>query len=140
MPNFLARSMTRLSYMLRTMTSSEGPASRLTASTTPWQITHPALNTSTLRLLSMSHSRSRLRSNRRLCCLKFHGVDVRHATSSAFKDIKVRQVPKSRRRSSERHKLSAAWAMRQLWRVFTRVIVAHDRKRSLNRYVNAVTD
>jgi hypothetical protein len=24
---------------------------------------------------------------RRLCCLDFHGVDVRHATSSAFKDI-----------------------------------------------------
>jgi hypothetical protein len=33
---------------------------------------------------------------------------VRHPTSSALKDIKVGQVPKSRRCSSERHDLSAA--------------------------------
>jgi hypothetical protein len=62
-------------------------------------------------------------------------LDVRNATRSAFKDIKVGQVPKSRRCSSEQHKLSAAWAMRRPWRVFTRVFVAHGRKRSLNRYV-----
>jgi hypothetical protein len=62
-------------------------------------------------------------------------LDVRQATSSAFKDIKVGQVPKSRRCSSEPHKLSAAWAMRRPWRVFTRVFVAHGRKRSLNRNV-----
>jgi len=55
-------------------------------------------------------------------------LNVRHATRSAFKDIKVGQVPKSRRCSSERHKLSAAWAMRRPWRVFTRVFVVHGRK------------
>src|SRR6516225_11115940 len=63
----------------------------------------------------LKQSQSRLRQNRRLCCLNFHGVDVRHATSSAFKDIKVGQVPKSRGCSSEPHKLSAAWAERRLW-------------------------
>ena len=74
------------------------------------------------------------RPHRRSCCFVAL-VDVRHPTSSALKDIKVGQVPKSRRCSSERHKLSAAWAMRRPWRVFTRVSVAHGRKRSLNRYV-----
>src|SRR5215470_1473434 len=64
-----------------------------------------------------AQSQSRLRPGRRLCCLNFHGVDVRHATSLAFKDIKVGQVPKSRRCSSEPHKLSAAWAMRRPARV-----------------------
>jgi hypothetical protein len=39
-------------------------------------------------------------------------VDVRHATSSTFKDIKVGQVSKSRRCSSKPHNLSAAWAKR----------------------------
>ena len=57
-------------------------------------------------------------------------LDVRYATRSAFKDIKV-----SRRCSSERHKLSAAWAMRRPWRVFARVFVAHGRKQSSNRNV-----
>jgi hypothetical protein len=70
--------------------------------------------------------------NRRLCCLDFHGVDVRHATSSAFKDIMDIKVPKSRR-SGEPHNASAAWATRRPWRVFTRMFVAHGRKRSLNR-------
>ena len=68
----------------------------------------------------------------RLCCLDFHGVDVRHTTRSAFKDIIDRNVLKSRR-STERHNLSAAWAMRRPWRVFTRMFVAHGRQRSLNR-------
>jgi len=69
---------------------------------------------------------------RRLCCLDFHGVDVRHTTRSAFKDIIDRNLLKSRR-STERHNLSAAWAMRRPWRVFTRMFVAHGRQRSLNR-------
>jgi hypothetical protein len=43
----------------------------------------------------LKQSQSRLRPNRRLCCLDFHGVDVRHATSSAFKNIQVGQVVKS---------------------------------------------
>ena len=77
-------------------------------------------------------SRSRLRPNRRLCCLDFHGVDVRHATSSAFKDILDIKVTKSRR-SGEPHNSSAAWATLRPWRVFTRMFVAHGRKRSLNR-------
>ena len=73
-------------------------------------------------------SQSRLRQNRRLCCLNFHGVDVRHATSSAFKDINVGQVAKSRY-PSEPHDLTAGWAMRPCWRAFIREFVGHDRKR-----------
>jgi hypothetical protein len=57
---------------------------------------------------------------------------VRHATSSAFKDILDIKVTKSRR-SDEPHNSSAAWATRQPWRVFTRMFVAHGRQRSLNR-------
>src|SRR5262249_14929069 len=65
--------------------------------------------------------------HRRLCCLDFHGVDVRHATRSAFKDIIDIKVLKSRR-PTERHNSSAAWAMRRPWRVFTRMFVAHGRQ------------
>jgi len=54
-------------------------------------------------------------------------LDVRHPTSSALKDIKVGQVPKSRRCSNEPHDLSAAWAMRRPGRVFTRGSVTHGR-------------
>jgi hypothetical protein len=61
---------------------------------------------------------------RRLCCLDFHGVDVRHATSSAFKDILDIKVAESRR-SSEPHNSSAAWAKWQPWRVFIWEFVAH---------------
>jgi len=35
---------------------------------------------------------------------------MRHATSTAFKDMKVGQVVKSRRYASEPHDLRAAWA------------------------------
>jgi hypothetical protein len=45
-------------------------------------------------------------------------LDVRHATCSAFKAVKVGQVAKSRRYSSEPHDLSAAWAKRLPWRLF----------------------
>ena len=77
---------------------------------------------------------SRLRPHRRSCCFA-RLVDVRHAANSTFKDIKVGQVPKSRRYSSEPHNFSAAWAKRRPWRFFIRVFVAHGRKRSLNRNV-----
>ena len=77
---------------------------------------------------------SRLRQHRRSCCF-VRLVDVRHTTSSTFKNIKVGQLPKSRRCSSEPHNLSAAWADRRPWRIFTRVFVAHGRRRSLNRNV-----
>ena len=79
-------------------------------------------------------SQSGLRTHRRSCCFA-RLVDVRHATSSTFKDMKVGQVPKSRRCASEPHNLSAAWANRRPWRIFTRVFVAHGRKRPLNRNV-----
>ena len=79
-------------------------------------------------------SQSGLRTHHRSCCFA-RLVDVRHATSSAFKDIKVGQAPKSRRGSSEPHNLSAAWANRRPWHIFTRVFVVHGRKRSLNRSV-----
>ena len=79
-----------------------------------------------------AQSQSRPRRNCRLCCLDFHGVDLRHATSSAFKDIIDIKVLKSRR-SSERHNSSAAWATWRPWRVFTRMFVAHGGQRSLNR-------
>ena len=49
------------------------------------------------------------------------GFDVRHATSAAFKRVKIGQIVESRRYSSEPHDLSAAWAMRRLW-----ALVAHD--------------
>ena len=52
-------------------------------------------------------------------------LNFRYAASSAFKDIKVGQVPKSRRHSSEPHDLTAAWAKQRAWRVFIRVFVAH---------------
>jgi hypothetical protein len=48
------------------------------------------------------------------------GFDVRDAASSALKRVKVGQVVKSRRYSSEPHYLSAAWTMRRLW-----ALVAH---------------
>jgi len=51
-------------------------------------------------------------------------LDVRHATGSAFKGVKVGQVAKSRRYSSEPHDLSAALAKWRRWRVI-RVFVAH---------------
>jgi hypothetical protein len=60
----------------------------------------------------------------RLCRFDFHGVDVRHATRSASKDIIDIKVPKSRR-SNEPHNSTAAWATRRPWRVFTRMFVAH---------------
>jgi hypothetical protein len=62
-------------------------------------------------------------------------LNVRHATSSAFKGIKVGQVIKSRRYSSESHELSAAWAKRRPWGAFIRAFVAHGQKRSLSRDV-----
>jgi hypothetical protein len=68
----------------------------------------------------------------RLCCLDFHGVDVRHATSSAFKDILDTKVSKSRR-SSEPHNSSAARAKRQSWRVFVWEFVAHGQSPRLRR-------
>ena len=52
-------------------------------------------------------------------------LDAPHATSAAFKRIKVGQVAKSRRYSSEPHDLSAAWANRRPWRVFICLFVAH---------------
>ena len=55
--------------------------------------------------------------------------------NSTFKGVKVGQVPKSQRCSSEPHNLSAAWANRRPWPIFSRVFVAHDRRRSLNRDV-----
>ena len=64
--------------------------------------------------------------NHSLCCLDFHGVGVRHATRSAFKDILDIKVTKSRR-SSERHNSSAAWATRRHWRVISRMFIAHGR-------------
>jgi hypothetical protein len=86
------------------------------------------------RLLIHANQHAIRRQHRRSCCfVRF--VDVRHAASSTFKDIKVRQAPKSQRCSSEPHNLSAAWANRRAWRIFTRVFVAHGRKRSLNRNV-----
>ena len=54
MPNASARARTLASIILRTMTSVEEPASRRTRSITYSHSAHPALNTSTLRLLSMA--------------------------------------------------------------------------------------
>jgi hypothetical protein len=78
------------------------------------------------RLLIQANKHAIHRPHRRSCCFVAL-VDVRHPTSSALKDIKVGQVPKSRRCSSERHKLSAAWAMQRPGRVFTRGFVTHRR-------------
>ena len=86
------------------------------------------------RLLIQANKHAIRRQHRRSCCfVRF--VDVRHAASSTFKDIKDGQAPKSQRCSSEPHNLSAAWANRRAWRIFTRVFVAHGSKRSLNRNV-----
>jgi hypothetical protein len=63
--------------------------------------------------------RRRKRLSRETC------LYVRHATSSAFKRIKVGKVAKSRRHSREPHDLSAAWAKRGPWRVFVRAFVTH---------------
>src|SRR5262249_7574064 len=52
--NCSARARDRASVMLWTMIWDEELASRLTTSITSWQKAHPALNTSTLRLLSMA--------------------------------------------------------------------------------------
>jgi hypothetical protein len=52
-------------------------------------------------------------------------LDVRHATSSALKRIKVRQVAKSRRYSSDPQGLSAARAKGRPRRVFIRAFIAH---------------
>ena len=86
------------------------------------------------RLLIQANKYAIRRQHRRSCC--FVGlVDVRYATSSTFKGVKVGQVPKSQRCSSEPHNLSAAWANRRPWLIFARVFVAHGRRRSLNRNV-----
>ena len=55
-----------------------------------------------------------------LCCL-----DAPHATSAAFKRIKVGQVVKSRCYPGDLHDLSAAWANRRPRRVFISLFVAH---------------
>jgi hypothetical protein len=47
-------------------------------------------------------------------------MDVRHVTSSAFKDVEIGQVVKPLCYSTEPHDLSAAWAPRRLW-----ALVAH---------------
>jgi len=57
--------------------------------------------------------------------LEVRCLDVRRATSSAFKGVKLRQVAKSRGYSSEPHDLSAAWAKRRPWRAFIKAFVAH---------------
>jgi len=64
-------------------------------------------------------------------------LDMRHATSSAFKIINVGQIAKSRRYSNEPHGLSAARAKRGLRR---RAFIAHGTKRSFSRdYPDTVT-
>jgi hypothetical protein len=62
-------------------------------------------------------------------------LDVRHATSSALKRIKVRQVAKSRRYSSDPQDLSTARAKGRPGCVFIRTFIAHWTKRSLSRDV-----
>jgi len=81
----------------------------------------------TRQISSHLESGSIVATTRRPSCLDLRGINVRQATSSAFKGIKVGQVPKPRRCSSEPHSLRAAWAKRRPWRVFTRVFVAHGR-------------
>src|SRR5262249_30606746 len=56
MPNPLARATTRLSVIWCTITSSEEPASRFTASIVSLQVAQPALNISILRLSAISLS------------------------------------------------------------------------------------
>ena len=58
MPSCSARARLRASFMLRTMTSDEEPASRLTTSITSSQSAHPALNTSILRLSAIFNAPS----------------------------------------------------------------------------------
>jgi len=52
-------------------------------------------------------------------------LNVRHATSSALESVKLGQVVKSGRYSSEPHDLSTARAMRLIRRVFIWAFVAH---------------
>ena len=65
-------------------------------------------------------------------------LDVRHATSSVFKGVKVGQVAKSRRYSSEPHDLNAGWAMRRCWRAYVREFVAHEVLRAKMRHPTRV--
>ena len=53
---------------------------------------------------------------------------MRHATSSAFKGVKVGQVAKSRCYSSEPHDPSAGWAMWRCWRAFIGEFVGHGQR------------
>jgi hypothetical protein len=76
------------------------------------------------RLLIQANKNAIRRQHRGLCCF-VRLVDVRHATSSTFKDIKVGQAPKSQRRSSEPHNLSAAWAWPVVMPGSRRYIDAH---------------
>jgi hypothetical protein len=57
--------------------------------------------------------------------LGYRRLDVRYATSSTLKRIKVRQAAKSRRYSSDPHDLSAARAKGGPWRVFIKTFIAH---------------
>jgi hypothetical protein len=52
-------------------------------------------------------------------------LDVRQAASSAFEDIKIGQIAKSRCYSVEPHDLSAAWAKRRPWRTFIKAFGSH---------------
>jgi hypothetical protein len=63
-------------------------------------------------------------------------LDVRDATSSAFKRIKIGKVAKARR-YSEPHALSTARAKRRIWRAFIEVVIAHGQERSLSRDVHS---
>src|SRR6516225_9061019 len=67
-------------------------------------------------------------NQRTLACGEDRCLDMRHATSSAFKGVKVGEVAKSRRHSREPHDLSAAWAMRRCWRAFIRELVGHGQR------------
>jgi hypothetical protein len=64
-------------------------------------------------------------------------LDVRDATSSAFKRIKIEKVAKARRYSSEPHALSTAQAKWRIWRAFIGVVIAHEQERSLSCYVHS---
>jgi hypothetical protein len=63
-------------------------------------------------------------ANEKLAATPGPNVQI-HATSSAFKGTRVREVAKSDRYSSDPHDLTAAWAKRRPWRVFIRAFVAH---------------
>jgi len=54
-------------------------------------------------------------------------LDVRDATSSAFKRVKIGKVAKARRYFSEPHALSTAQAKRRIWRAFIEVVIAHGK-------------